>query len=251
MLTSSPSSIKSNFRTLLVVPVGFLLINAAPPNAPRTRAPPAIATISARLAGLAAVASTGAGGALSAIRASPMAWSLCRGSFSRHRARSVLIERLGQTEVKHLHLAITRDLDVRRLEIAVDDPTVVRRFQGFCNLRRRDERFVQGNRAAREPLLDRFAVNQLEDEHGHPLAGRVVLFDAVDCRNVRMVQRGEQTGLALEARQPIRIGQEQGRKYFAGDVSLQPKIAGAVDLTHPARPERSGDLVATDPGPRG
>ena len=121
----------------------------------------------------------------------------------------------------------------------------------FCNLQRDRDRFVQGNRTAREPVLERLAVNQLEDEHGHPLAGRVALFDAVDCRDVRMVQRGEQTGLALEARQPLRIGQEQGRKNFAGDVSLQPKIAGAVDLTHPARPERSSDLVATDPGPRG
>ena len=68
---------------------------------------------------------------------------------------------------------------------------------------------------------------------------------------MRMIQRGEQARFALETCQPFGIGDEQRRKNFEGDVSLQPQIAGAVDLTHPARPERSGDLVATDPGPRG
>ena len=122
--------------------------------------------------------------------------------------RAILVEGFGEAEVQHFHFAIARDLDVRRLEIAMDDPPVVRRFQGYCNLQRRRDGFVQRDRTAREPVLERLAVDQLEDEYGQPRR-RVALFDAVDCRDMWMVQRGEQTRLALEPRQPFWIGQEQ------------------------------------------
>ena len=45
-----------------------------------------------------------------------------------------LIHRLGQTKVEHLHRAVRADLDVRRLQIAVDDAVVVRGFQRLGNL---------------------------------------------------------------------------------------------------------------------
>ena len=47
------------------------------------------------------------------------------------------IERLGQAEVQHLDGAVGRDLDVGRLQIAMDDAAVVRRLERVGDLRAR------------------------------------------------------------------------------------------------------------------
>ena len=58
-----------------------------------------------------------------------------------------------------------------------------------------------GMRPARDALGERLALDELQDE-GLRAAG---LLEAVDVRNVRMVERGEHLRLALEARQPLRV----------------------------------------------
>ena len=64
-----------------------------------------------------------------------------------HRRRS-----LGETEVEHLGVAVARDRDVRRLEVAVDDALVMRGVQRIGDLpsqRRAPRRTVSGPRAIR------------------------------------------------------------------------------------------------------
>ena len=61
----------------------------------------------------------------------------------RSRARRRRLHRLGQTEVEHLHRAVRTDLDVRGLEIAMDDSLLVRRFEGLGDLSRDGQRFVE------------------------------------------------------------------------------------------------------------
>ena len=55
-------------------------------------------------------------------------------------------KRLRKAEVQHLHRTVRADFDVRRLEIAMDDPLLVRRFERFSNLLRDRERLVERNR---------------------------------------------------------------------------------------------------------
>ena len=55
-----------------------------------------------------------------------------------------------------------------------------------------------------DPLLQRGALDQLQ----HQRSRAVVLLEAVDLRDVRMVERREQLGLALEPGQTIRVGGE-------------------------------------------
>ena len=55
----------------------------------------------------------------------------------RHRQRDIGrlgADRLGQTEVQHLHLVVGGDLDVGRLEVAVDDSRLVRLLEPFGDL---------------------------------------------------------------------------------------------------------------------
>ena len=50
--------------------------------------------------------------------------------------------RLRQPEVEHLHHAVRRDLDVRGLQVAVDDPFLVRGLERVGDLPRDRQRFV-------------------------------------------------------------------------------------------------------------
>ena len=60
------------------------------------------------------------------------------------------------------------------------------------------------------------AVDQLHDEGVQP----ALLFEPVNVRDVRMVQRGERAGLALESREAVRIGREELRQDLDGDVAF-------------------------------
>jgi hypothetical protein len=60
---------------------------------------------------------------------------------------------------------------------------------------------------------------------------------------------GSSTGalrFALEAREPIGIGGERIRESLERHVTIELRVARAIDLAHSAFADRSGDLVAAD-----
>ena len=85
-------------------------------------------------------------------------------------------------------------------------PLLVRRLERLGDLLRDWQGLVERNRSARDALRQILAFDELHDEGRHA----VRLFEPEDLRNVRMIERGEDFGLALEARQPLAI---------AGDIS--------------------------------
>ena len=58
-----------------------------------------------------------------------------------------------------------------------------------------------------------------------------------------MVERRQHFGLALETRHPIAIGCERFGQNLERDVSVELVVAGAIDFSHPADPERFENLV--------
>ena len=58
------------------------------------------------------------------------------GALDRSERRAVAADRLGEAEVEDLHGSVRRDLDVRGLQVAVDDALVVRDFEGLGDLPR-------------------------------------------------------------------------------------------------------------------
>ncbi|HET7925583.1 MAG TPA: hypothetical protein VFL30_11835 [Rhodanobacteraceae bacterium] len=78
--------------------------------------------------------------------------------------RCARLEQLGQTEVEQLHDPIARDENVRRLEVAVDDETVVRRLDGGGHLRKQSETFANAELSRVAVLVDRLAIDELHDE---------------------------------------------------------------------------------------
>ena len=151
---------------------------------------------------------------------------------------------LGQAEVQHLHLAVGRDLHVRGLQVAMDDAVLVGLLERLRDLLRDGERFVEWDRAALQPVREVLA---LDEFHREEVDARGVVergaLEAVDVGDVRVIERREQLGLALEARQALGVRRERGRQHLDRHVAVELRVGGAIHLAHPARAERRDDLV--------
>src|SRR5262249_58065251 len=102
------------------------------------------------------------------------------------------------------------EFDIRRLEIAMDDAQFMRRFERLRDLLRDWERFIDWDRATRDALREILALDEFHDERGQ--VARTL--EAVDRRDIRMVERREHLRLTLKARQPIRIASDRGGQHL-------------------------------------
>ena len=109
------------------------------------------------------------------------------------------------------------------------------------------ERFLERERPAFQSGAERFAPDELHDEQGRA-AG---LIEAVDRRNVGMVECRERLRLALEAREPVGIVREQSGKNLESDVTIELRVPGSIDFAHPAGADRPENFVDADPTAHG
>ena len=87
-------------------------------------------------------------------------------------------------------------------------------FQSLGDLLRDRESLIDCNRALSNPVGEGWPLHQLQ----HQGTGAFVFFNAVDLRDVRMVQAGKDLGLALKPGQPIRISGER----VGGEFLIRP-----------------------------
>ena len=85
------------------------------------------------------------------------------------------------------------------------------------------------------PLLESGPLDQLQ----HQRPGAAVLLQAVDLRDVRVVERREQLGLALEPGQPVRVVGERVGGGSSGRLRGSGGCRGR-DRPRPCRPRRGG-----------
>src|SRR5438045_511707 len=62
-------------------------------------------------------------------------------------------------------------------------------------------------------------------------------------RDVGMVQRREELCFALKPRQPIHVLRKALGQDFERDLALQPRVARAIHLAHPAGAKRGESLI--------
>ena len=140
----------------------------------------------------------------------------------------------------------------------MNDPLVVRRFQRLGQLPGDRERIdiprATARRrgaavctAPRDDLGQRRAIDELHDQR-HRAAS---FLDAVDLRDVWMVQGREDLRFAFEPGQPFRVRREGRGKDLDGDAALKPVVARLVHLAHPAGAKQRVDVVGADAGPGG
>jgi hypothetical protein len=151
-----------------------------------------------------------------------------------------------QAEVEEL-CPVRRQKYVGGLHVAVNDSSPVKRVQRVEDVLGDRDGFRRRKLPPRHPVLEGDAVEELHDEEERPLP----LAEIVDGTDAGMVDGGERLGLAFEACPQLRIRREPLRQHLYGHLSPQPRVPGAVDLSHPAAPQRRDDLVGTEAGAGG
>ena len=111
------------------------------------------------------------------------------------RARGWRCKRFGKAKVQHLRGPVGSDLYVCRLQVAVDDSLFVRRLERLGDLPGEREGFIERETAVDDAIGERWALDQLH----HQRDGPVLLFEAVNLRDMGMIQRRQNFGFALEA----------------------------------------------------
>ena len=118
-------------------------------------------------------------------------------------------------EIQQLHPAFRRDHDVARLEIAVNHPFFVSRFQGLGNLAAYRERFAHRKRAAAQFSGQRLTMNEFQ----HQEAVAFQFLQIINRCDVRVVESGQHTCLPFEARHPLSIVSEHLGQDLQGYVA--------------------------------
>jgi hypothetical protein len=137
---------------------------------------------------------------------------------------------LRKPEVEQLD-ALLRHQDVGRLQVAMDDPLLVRGVERVADLDARLDGLIEGHRPG-----DGLAVDELH----HEVAAAVVLADVVQRADVRVVERRDRLRLALE---PL------GERAFHGlhrDVAVETRVFGAIDVAHSPGASRLDNFVRTE-----
>jgi len=117
----------------------------------------------------------------------------------------------------------------------VNDTGFMCSFSCFDDLLGNRQGFVERNRTPRDPISQRRPLDQFK----HQRTGVLGFFNAVNGRDVRMIEAGEDLGFALEAGQSIRIGREGVGKDLQRDFAVEAGVGRAIRLPHAARPTTS------------
>jgi hypothetical protein len=153
----------------------------------------------------------------------------------------------GQAHVENLDRPAPVADEVAGLDVAVDEPLLVRVLQAGRGLRdvlRR--RGVRDGPVAVENLLERLALDVLH----HEVRRVVVPGDVEDADDVRVVQRRRGAGLALEPfEREFVILVLAGHENLDRHLAVQFQVFGEVHRPHPAAAEQILDDVRADPEP--
>jgi len=123
----------------------------------------------------------------------------------------------------------------------------VRGFERFGDLPGDAQRLIERQRSGAD------AIRQCEplDQFHHQRANAAGVFEAVDRRDVGMIERRQYLRLALEAHDVLRVGGQGGRQHFQCDLPAQLGVGRPIHLAHTARAEGRSDFVRSEASPGG
>ena len=140
------------------------------------------------------------------------------------------------------------DLDVGRLQVAMDDAAA----RAPLRARRRSAaRSAAAPRATRHAAPRAMTLRQVSPSTSSMTSAQRAagLLDAVDLRDVRMVQRGERPALRARSAPAARDRAAKSRRQdLDRDVAIEPRVARAIDLAHSAGAEQRDDVVEAEAG---
>ena len=86
------------------------------------------------------------------------------------------------------------------------------------------------------------------DEFHHEPSDAIALLQAVDGAMLRMIQRGEDFGFALESRQPLWVCRKASGRTLIATCRFKVGISRAIHLTHAADADLGGDFIRAEAG---
>ncbi len=119
---------------------------------------------------------------------------------------------------------------------------LMRRLERLGDLFGDCQRFRQRQRAAGDSAGKRRAFDELHYQRGHAVG----LLEAVDLRDVGMIQGCQQLRFAPESRNPIGIIGRGCKERFDRNRAVQARITSVIHLAHAAGAKQIDDLVAAD-----
>src|SRR3984893_14565382 len=152
------------------------------------------------------------------------------------------MHQFGQTKVEHFDLTAGGQKNVCWLDVAVHNPFGVRCSQRVCNLYSGVEHLIQFDGMAGNALLQALTLQLLHNDEGMSL----VLFDAMDRADMRMVQLRGCPRLTLETLQRFGVADKIFRDELERNVASQLDVFGLVDDAHTTAPQLSQDAIVGD-----
>ena len=149
---------------------------------------------------------------------------------------------LRQAEVENLDASVVGDEHVGRLDVSMDHSAFVGGGHAIGNLERVVDGLSHRQRPALDPLVQRFAFEDLSDD----ICELALDADVVDRDDVGMIQAAGRPRLLLESTPSIGILREGVGQYLDGDVATELGIARTVDLSHATRAQGTEDFEAPD-----
>ncbi len=153
--------------------------------------------------------------------------------------RTIAGQAADQTEVGDLDLALARQQDVLRLDVAVDDAQLAGPLQRRRHLAENAQRQQHVGRTLLEQEFAQVAALDVFQGHVRHTVG---LADGVDLDDVGVGGLGDGGGLGLEALQGGGVGRQLRPKDLQGDLALQRDLFGEVNLAHAALAEMAQDV---------
>ena len=152
---------------------------------------------------------------------------------------------LTRTEVEQLHdrrvgcATAARQNDIGGLQIAVHKAAPVGGVERAGDLDRAGQRLLEGQRTAFQSCCDRLAFEILQ----HQEIDIVVVPDVVERADVRVGERGDCLGFAIEARAELRVVRERLGEDLQGNSAMQTRVLRPIHLAHAAGTEQAFDSI--------
>ncbi len=155
---------------------------------------------------------------------------------------AVAFDPLGQTEVGDMRPPFRIDQDVRRLQIAVKDASLMSVVD-----RTRGDRHELGGLPGIGHVVLRSLVEALTRDQLHAEVMLILeLTDLEDRHNVGMIEPSDRLGLVLKPADFIGTGEPGGLDHLQGHRAIQAELAGLVDDPHAAFAQDSLQLVVAE-----
>ena len=138
---------------------------------------------------------------------------------------------------------IAVEQDVRGLDVAMDDAALMSGVQCRRHLLEQLDRDPRLEACRAPQALSQIAAR---DPAHAQVEVAVDLSRLVDRDHIRVLERGHQPPLALEARDERPVGGERGGDQLQRDRALEPEVRGLIDDAHPAAPRLGLDAMTRE-----